>query len=286
MRDTMGVERGRLPTFAIVGAMKGGTTTLYQILRRHPDVFMCTPKEPSFFVAEAAWNRGLGWYANLFAEAGSANAVGEASTNYTKYPAFTGVPDRIHELIPDVRLIYLVRDPLERIRSHYLHNLARTRERRPFQEAVQSDPIYVDCSRYTTQLAQFRRKFPRHQILVVTSDSLMHSPEPTVRRVLEHIGVEPDISLSEPEVHHRTADKRRPRRGVAALRRSPIASVASSVLPDPVWRSVKRRLTDSIEPADAAFTDGMRAELTAELAPEVAGLREYLGPEFDGWGMG
>jgi hypothetical protein len=281
-----GAERGRLPNFAIVGAMKGGTTSLYHILRSHPEVFMCTPKEPSFFVAEHAWDRGLGWYAGLFAEAGSAAAVGEASTNYTKYPAFAGVPDRMHDAIPDVRIIYLVRDPLERMRSHYLHNLARTRERRSFEEAVRSDPIYLDCSRYTTQLAQFRRRFPAEQILVVTSDSLISGPASAVRPVFEHIGVDPEFALDGPAVHHRTADKRRPRRGMSSLRRSPLAGLASSVLPAPAWQAVKRRLTDQVDPAQAVITGDMRAELEPELVAEVAGLREYLGPQFDGWGIG
>jgi hypothetical protein len=286
MPDVSGVERGRLPTFAIIGAMKGGTTSLYQILRLHPDVFMCTPKEPSFFVAEHAWDQGLGWYTGLFAAAGAASAVGEASTNYTKYPVFGGVPDRMYEVVPDVRLIYLVRDPIERIRSHYLHNLSRARERRSFEEAVRTDPIYLDCSRYTTQLEQFRQRFPAEQILVITSDSLRHDQATTVRRTLEHIGVDPHVTLGGPAVHHRTADKRRPRRGVASLRKSPLAGVASSVLPASVRAAVKRRLTDPVEPADAVVTAEMRAELATELGPEIAGLREYLGPDFDGWGIG
>src|SRR3954463_6324498 len=93
---TGAVERSpMLPNFLIIGAMKGGTTSLYHYLRPHPEVFMPVTKELHFFVAEKNLLLGPGWYERRFRGAGDAIAVGEASTDYTKYPLYQGVPERI-----------------------------------------------------------------------------------------------------------------------------------------------------------------------------------------------
>ena len=93
-----------LPNFLIIGAMKAGTTSLYQYLGSHPQVFMAQPKELHFFSYRAG--EDTAWYAEHFAGAGAAIAVGEASASYTTYPDAEEVPGRI-AAIPDVRLIYL-----------------------------------------------------------------------------------------------------------------------------------------------------------------------------------
>src|SRR6266568_6603804 len=94
---------GRLPNFFVIGAMKAGTTSLYEYLFAHPNVFLPTEtKEPAFFARN--WRRGEGWYRSLFAGAGDAVAVGEASTSYTKYPTITTVPDRMASVVPEARL--------------------------------------------------------------------------------------------------------------------------------------------------------------------------------------
>ena len=118
-------SRPRLPSFLVIGAMKAGTTSLYHYLHAHPQVFMPSIKELDFFVAGGNWGRGLHWYQKQFAGAGpGAVAVGEASTMYTKYPSVDGVPERIAAHLPEVRLVYVVRDPIDRIRSHYRHRVA------------------------------------------------------------------------------------------------------------------------------------------------------------------
>src|SRR5262245_46073038 len=119
----------RLPTFLVIGAMKGGTTALHTYLGSHPDVFMSDLKEPHFFSSGLGWDKGEEWYCSLFTEAGSATAVGESSTSYSKFPDVRHVPERAISLIPDLRVVYLVRDPIERIRSQYLHHVVMGEER-------------------------------------------------------------------------------------------------------------------------------------------------------------
>src|SRR3954469_1261824 len=97
--------------------MKAGTTTISGTLTAHSDVFMCTPKEPQFFTTR--WNRGLSWYESLFASAGDAHARGDGSTSYTDFPRKPEAAGRMAATVPDLKLVYVVRDPIARMRSHY-----------------------------------------------------------------------------------------------------------------------------------------------------------------------
>jgi hypothetical protein len=177
-----------LPSFLLIGAMKSGTTTLYWYLREHPDVFMATPKEPNFF--NDHWHRGVGWYERLFARAGAARARGEASVRYASYPDAPECPSRIASVVPEVRLLFMVRDPIARMRSHYLHEVAALRERRPVEQALCENPIYLDLSRYATQLERYLDHFPREQLLVVRAEDLFRASL-VLPMVYGFIGVDP-----------------------------------------------------------------------------------------------
>ncbi|MDE3085339.1 MAG: sulfotransferase domain-containing protein [Acidobacteriota bacterium] len=109
-----------LPTFIVIGARKSGTSSLWEYLKGHPGIFVPEEeKEPKFFVEERGWGAGLEWYEGLFAGAREDQARGELSTDYTAFPLYTGVPARMKALLPDVRLVYVMRDPIEHLRSAY-----------------------------------------------------------------------------------------------------------------------------------------------------------------------
>src|SRR4051794_5648348 len=164
---------GPLPNFLLIGAMKAGTTSMYHYLRAHPQVYMPTFKAPEFFAGKALSSRGVDWYRRQFADVGpGAVAIGEASNVYTKYPHYSGVPARIAELIPDVRLLYIVRDPVARIRSHYQTRAVEGSEKLPLGEAVASNSISLDYSRYAMQIEQYLEHFSREQLLVTTAEAL------------------------------------------------------------------------------------------------------------------
>jgi hypothetical protein len=118
-----------LPTFLGIGTVKGGSSSMYYYLKAHPMIFMSEPKELQFFVAELNWDRGLEWYERHFAGAEAFAAAGEFSPGYTQHPHLSGVPKRIASVLPDVRLVYFVRDPIERMRSHYQARVLSRRER-------------------------------------------------------------------------------------------------------------------------------------------------------------
>ena len=182
---------GQLPNFLVIGAMKAGTTSLYHYLRGHPHVFMPSVKELDYFAREPRSNQGIEWYRRQFAPApAGAIAIGEASTLYTKHPRFPGVPERIAAQIPDAMLIYVVRDPIERIRSHYQHQVALGAERAPMAEAIFRDPIYLDTSRYAMQIDRYLEVFSPDQLLVLTSERLRADREVAVREILAFLGLD------------------------------------------------------------------------------------------------
>jgi hypothetical protein len=286
---------GPLPTFLIIGAMKAGTTSLYHYMRSHPQVFMPAFKAPEFFATEPRPRRGIDWYRKQFSGAGPDSvAIGEASNVYTKFPTYTGVPRRIAEHIPDVRLVYIVRDPIERIRSHYQTRAAEGSEKSPFDTAVFENPIYLDYSRYARQIEQYMEHFPREQLLVVTSDDLRHHRRSVMQRVYEFIGV--DIAFVPSDLDrefYRTQEKplRSPvplsiRKG---LKKHFPASKRLKELESNVVRKLRsargKNGSDSGLAAPFVMLDETRARLEEVLADDIRSLRGFLGPDFDGWNI-
>jgi hypothetical protein len=184
---------GRLPDFVVIGAMKSGTTSLAAYLDRHPDVAVSTPKEPNFFADPGNWERGLGWYKGLFPD--GVQVVGEASVFYTMVPEYVGAPARIRRTVPEVRLIYLVRDPIERMRSMFVHRADKHRgQGRTLAESIERHPAYLEISRYGRQIEPYLELFREDQILILTTDELRTSPDTLLSRAFRHIGVEPTAS--------------------------------------------------------------------------------------------
>jgi hypothetical protein len=277
-----------LPTFLIIGTMKGGTTSLYNYLRGHPQVFMSPTKELHYFVAEKNLSRGTAWYERNFRSAGDAAAVGEASPDYTKYPIYDGVPGRIAHTVPGVKLLYVIRNPLDRIRSHYLHDVARGRERRSIDDAVPASAHYLAPSRYSLQIERYLEHFPREQLLVITSEALRGDRRATMGRVHDFIGVDADWSAPVQEQEFNAiAAKTAPGTLLLAARHLPGASRLRLLAPGPVM-AAERLLRATRRPVDVragTMSEDLRQRLIDELAPDLASLRGHMEEGFDAWGL-
>jgi sulfotransferase family protein len=295
-----------LPTFLVIGAVKSGTTSLYQYLRSHPEVYVSEVKELNFFVAESVellrdsvsgagrragrrrsagnWSRGLEWYEDQFAEAGGARAIGEVSPRYAQDPRLPGVPERIANLLPNVKLVYLVRDPIKRMVSHYLHLSRSIQERRELELALEQTRAYLDASRYAHQIEQYLNYFPRDQLLVVISERLRVEREQTLARVFDFIGVDAgwrDEALS--EEHHISAGRRSPRGVTAVAMKSPWWDPVASRFPEPTKRW-GRQLTHRPAP-EPTVSPELQLRLENRLRDDVARLHQYVDEDFDGWGI-
>ena len=277
-----------LPHFVVIGAMKSGTTSLHEYLRTHPTVFMPAVKETHFFDAtQGNWHRGLAWYESQFGWASPGDVVGEASPGYTRHPAIPGVAGRLASVLPGARLVYLVRHPIDRMRSQYQQNVLYEGEPQSIDDALLGNPHYLDCSRYAMQLDQYLEHFPEDHILVVTSEDLKGRRIDTLRRVFEFIEVNPSWVPPNIEAEaHRSTDTRA-RSGIGRLaRRLPAGRVISSVLPQPAVRAWRRATSRPVPPDAFAIADETRRRLEEQLAPDVARLRRFLGDDFHGWGIG
>jgi hypothetical protein len=282
----------RLPTFLVIGAMKAGTTSLYHYLRDHPQVFMPDTKEVNFFNPLRNWRRGVGWYEACFRDAAAGTvAVGEASTSYTKYPWIDGVPERISDVLGEVRLIYVVRHPIERMRSQYLHHLVTGQERRPIERAFVEESMYLHISRYAFQLEQYAPTVPQERIMVIDSRALRDDRLATLRRVFCFLDVDPGwVPATIDREYLTSAGRQMKPKTLRAVRRIPRIRTLSTYVPQPV-KTIKRRLTsglasDALDVRRAAIPEELERDLRRQLAPDVVALRRYLGSEHDGWGIG
>ncbi|HSI79318.1 MAG TPA: sulfotransferase [Solirubrobacterales bacterium] len=184
---------GALPNLIVIGGLKCGTTSLHHYLNLHPEIAMSRPKELNFFVAELNWDLGRDWYASHFDPA--APVRGETSPHYTNLPRFEGVAERMRSLLgDDLRVIYMVRDPIDRILSHYLHNVGGGYESRPLEHALSdAESAYVARSRYAMQLEPYLRELGSERIAIVSREELKDDREATLLRLFELSGVDPDF---------------------------------------------------------------------------------------------
>jgi len=279
------MSTGALPTFILVGAMKCGTTSLHQYLGAHPQVCVSDPKEPDFFLQRT--EKGLDWYRQCFS--GEAQEYGEASTNYTKYPTFQGVPARMHEVLPEAKLLYLVRDPIERALSHYAHNRVAGREARPVDEAFRpaTESHYLQTSRYHAQVSRYLDHYPREQLLVVEAERLRNERMEVLREIFAFLGVSTDVDASAfADEYHTTSGKLRP--GVSsfvqetALGRT-LKSVGQALLPQSVIERGLGVFRSDVE--RPTLPDATGRAVRASLQDDVDRLRALTGRGFAAWSL-
>jgi hypothetical protein len=282
---------GRLPNLIVIGAQKCGTTSLHYYLDQHPEISMARAKELDFFIARGTWSKGIDWYAAQFDAA--AGVRGESSPSYTNYPLHEGVPARMHAIAPEAKLIFLVRDPLERIVSTYLHDYSAGREDRSIEDALLSRRItahpYVMQSRYFFQLEQYLPFFSRERILVLAQEDLLHEREATIRRAFEFLEV--DASFYDPKferVKHQTSTDRR-RKTLAGKAVSAVAGTATLGFEPPRWLAWKaerllvfpfaRRIERPV------LTGAIQEQLINEFTEDANRLRTFTGHEFATWSV-
>jgi hypothetical protein len=290
-------QPGRLPDFFIIGHHKSGTTALYEMLRRHPQVFMPELKEPRWFARDlrgpfespnSNLPQTLEEYLALFAPAGPGQTAGEASPSYLRSRLAAG---EIAELVPAARCIAILREPAAFVRSLHLQLVQEHVEsERDLRRAVQGERLerdghtilrYSDHIHYVEQLERYRRHFPAEQLLVLIYDDFRADNEVTVRGVLRFLEVDDTLPVAEldanPSVSLRMTGMDR---AVATLQRrnGALKRGARALVPEPVRRRAiggfrRRVIYGRAEPVDERVT----AELRARYAGEVRALSEYLG---------
>ena len=276
-----------LPNFLVIGAMKGGTTSLWQYLKSHPQIFLPDKKEIHFFSYDENWKKGTPWYKTFFANVPrSALAIGEASTTYAKYPLIDGVPPRIATTIPNARLIYVIRHPIDRMRSHYVDRHEAGEETKSIESALTTDDRYLNLSRYAMQIERYLDFFVRPQMLFITSEDLRDHRAPTMQRVFEFLRVDPDWNSPVFDQTFYRADSKRHYAPVAQrLRRSSTMKRVANLAPERMKKLSRTVAMRPSQPGDSTISEALKNHLEAELKDDLKKLRAYMGAGFDGWGI-
>ena len=261
--------------FLIVGAMKAGTTTLYRDLDLHPDVVLPAQKEPETLIRCRDLESIAQDYRELFARASAGAIRGEASTAYTKRPHSEGVAQRAREVNSGLRIVYLRRDPIARIVSHYRHERQLGRMELPISEALRVHTDLIGFSRYEWQIAPWKEVFGEAAVLELDLEDYSVDRAGTIARVLRHIGADPaHMPRPDPTL---VANSRWEQKHI----RNPLlrAAVFSKFyqrrlkpLLSPRWREWGRRtILRPSEPIDAILSNEDCAYIARELGQHLEG---------------
>lgn len=273
----------------VIGAMRCGTTTLYQLLQQTP-ACVSRIKEPDYFIAQKSLYRGPAWYSQLF-DRPEALCV-DVSPNYAKDDIFPGVAEQIFSFNPDARIIYMVRDPVERALSEYHHQRAAGVDL-PQPDALLDTPQgthILNTSRYARQLGDYLKVFPRSQVLVIDMKRLTKDPRATMNEILAFCGEETladDLAMS--RENDRSAVERLPKFWLA-LRRTRLGDRIRDLVPARHHKALKalgskivgRRPSPS---GEADFSEAMLARMASLLKPDADQFRALTGMAFDHWSI-
>lgn len=283
---------GALPNLIVIGAQKCGSSSLHRYLDLHPEIAMSRPKELNFFLDRGSrgetgtWFRGLDWYRSHFDPA--APVRGESSPNYTSLPRSEAVPARLADVLPDARLIYLVRDPIERAISGHRHAAALGHTDRTLEQALADrSSHFVRRSLYATQLEPFIERFGLDRILLVAAEDLRDRRAETLAGIFAWLGVESGFS--------HPGFTREWERSAGKDRKYSLAYRASRRLGGERWARLPagarwrveqlayRPLRGAQQPPD--LPEALREQLCEWFAPECERLRELTGRSFAGWSV-
>lgn len=184
----------KLPDFIIVGAQKAGTSSLFYYLSQHPELRVATQKEIHYYNYYRLRGKNLNWYRSFFPLMLSSRKTGEASPYYLFDAA---VPQRIKQDMPDVKLIMLLRNPIDRAYSAYNMNARRARDRFPtFEQAIanqdmsqEASCVYLWRGLYAQHIRHWLRHFPHDQLLFIKSEDFFADPRNTLQKVYEFLGI-------------------------------------------------------------------------------------------------
>ena len=296
-----------LPNFLIIGAMKSGTTSLYNYFEQHPEIYMSPVKEPRFFALEMEPNppgpvrrpgpgfsevRDLDIYKSLFDGVTTEKAYGEASPIYIYHPT---APERIHHHIPDAKIIAILRNPTERAFSHYLHICRIGKEPiADFGEAIAAEPQrlqenwselwhYRRRGQYSEQLQRYFKLFERDQIRIYLNDDLKSNPQAVFKDAFQFLGVDDQFEINTAR-RHNSAKKLPKNKAIHSFltQQNPLKSLIKPLLP----ASYRKQLREQINQKNLAvptLSQDMREQLTAWYREDILALQGLIQRDLSAW---
>ena len=294
-RDVPTHQGGRMPDFCIIGSAKCGTSALNAMLAKQPGFAMSFIKESHYFSTDAMLEKGDDWYRGLYHAAKPGQLLGEASTSYTRYPLVDGTAARMAAANPDMKLIYVIREPLKRTESECLQTLKYTRNvlgednthmsldeyydmiedpTHPHHTAIFSTSCYID------QIEAFDAHFPKENMLVLMQDDLKRDGAAVLERVCDFLGADKGALVSADLVRNATAGWQESldrERGASKFQKIPSYDTLKNFVP----AGIKSRLLNAAAGGETAnrlaFSETRRAELTEKFREPNQRLQERIG---------
>lgn len=270
------------PDFFIIGAMKAGTTTLCRYLAQFDEISVSRTKETDYFILEKNHALGDAWYRRQFDL--SRPLVGEASPNYAKYDIFPGVPQRIAGVAPDAKFLFIVRDPVARLVSHYHHSWAHGHMRVGPAEllASKNGRHMVECSRYAAQIDQYLTVFDKTKFLFLDFDELCEAPQKVGDQIAGFLEI--DRKVLQPELPANTAGQISHVPGVLKrAARSKILRRLDRFIPKATNELVRAAYSHRKPDATPALGPTLLDEVADLLRDDAQRFREIADKEFRQW---
>lgn len=328
--DTVAVERFdtiMLPNCLVIGAPRSGTTSLYEYLHAHPEIYMSPVKEPDFFARHsldiahlpapgssstpdeevrrmADLQADMDQYTALFNGAGNIKRRGEASAIYLGHPTAAA---HIRRYIPDVKMIAVLRDPSERIHSHYVHasrvhsdfgsTKADEKEglaefttvvdrayRDGYSDPALTDPeVWVRSGFYFRHLSRFYSLFPKEQLRVFLFEDLVRDPKNLMAEIYRFLDVADDFALPTTEAFNASVVPRN--RGLFRFftTRNPVMQFARSLAPPKLRAAAMRTRNRVLSDSKPTLSPDMRRKLVSIYRDDIQQLQEMLGRDLSAW---
>lgn len=291
---------GRLPDFLLIGGMKCGSTTLHDYLVRHPKLAEPKYKEPGFFSRPERFELGLEWYRDVFSGAKPGQLAFESSTCYSRHPHFGEVAPRIHEHLPELKLVYIMRHPVDRLYSHYRHAMLERQKKGTgpiisLETALAQTEEYFDTGCYLRQIEQFTAHYARDRFFFLTLDELKDEPDAVLRPLQEFLEVDvvEDLSTALQGASNAIGARAEATSAGSAkerLRRNPLVRLAKRLIPkearglimsavmnSPLVKARMKAKADAFAAQLSPLTEHMRGRLLERYAEPNAALEEFLG---------
>lgn len=178
----------KLPDFIIIGAMKCATSSLHEQLAQQPGIFMSELKEPNFFSNDEQYAKGMDWYLSHFQDASPTDLCGESSTHYTKLPTYPQTIERLQKYLPQAKFIYVMRHPIDRLISQYIHEWSQRVISVDINQAIYQHPELIEYSLYTKQLTPYFEAFEQEKVLPVFFEEMLTNSQEELERICQFIG--------------------------------------------------------------------------------------------------
>jgi len=265
----------KTPDFIIIGAMKSATSSLHVQLASQPGIFMSVTKEPNFFSDDDQYRRGVNWYLSLFDHARKGDLCGESSTHYTKLPDHPETVPRMKALLPDVKLVYAMRHPVERLVSHYIHQWSQDVIRCDINDALDRYPELINYGRYSYQLEPYFDAYGMAAVLPVFQAAVKKQSQRELERIARFVGYQGSVTWKDKlgaQNVSATRMRRFPGYGLIVDSR-PMALLRRTLVPQTLRDMVKTHLTMRQRPVLKATN---MARLQAIFDEDLQALSEWL----------